>query len=51
MEARNVLFVVSAAVAVLFAVGVGPGIRGMTFVVVAALLLREIDWAGWRGEE
>jgi hypothetical protein len=50
-EARNVLFLLSAVVSLLFAVGAGPGGRGILFTVLAGLLLREVRWANWRGEE
>jgi hypothetical protein len=47
-EARNVLFLVGAALSVMFAVGAGPGPRGMMFTAMAALLLREVRWKDWR---
>jgi len=50
-ESRNVVFLLSAAVSLLFAVGVGSSSRGMTFVVLAAVLLKEVRWANWRDEE
>jgi hypothetical protein len=46
----NVVFLLRAVVSVMFAVGTGPGGRGMMFVVLAALLLREVHWKDWRGE-
>ena len=46
----NALYLLSAVVSLLFAVGAGPGGRGMMFVVLAALLLKQIDWASWRNE-
>jgi hypothetical protein len=37
---------------VLFSVGVGHGsMMGMTFVVVAGLLLRGINWRTWRDDQ
>jgi hypothetical protein len=47
-EARNVLFLVGAALSVLFAVGAHGSVMGMMFVVLATLLLREVHWKDWR---
>jgi hypothetical protein len=40
----NVVFLLSAAVSLLFAVGTGPGLRGMMFTVLAGCLLRQVRW-------
>jgi hypothetical protein len=50
-EARNVLLLICAVVALLFAVGAGPGSRGMMFTVLAGVLLSEIDWKNWRDDQ
>ena len=42
----NVVFLLSAAVSLLFAVGAHGSMRGMMFVVTAALLLREGEMEG-----
>jgi hypothetical protein len=42
-EARNFLFLVGAVVALLFAVGAHGSMRGMMFVVLAAVLLKEVN--------